>query len=226
MSRSLLLAAFLSPALLGSCVVALGGCGVQPQVVGSGLRVEERRTLEDFDRLGVGGSFVVRVRSGDAPGVLLRGDDNLLPHVRTTVREGRLTLEFEGPGSFRSERPIEVELSTPSLRAISVSGGCQLEASALEAANFALNVSGSCTGRLAGRVGKLELNISGSARLDLLELLAQEAQVQLSGSGQIDLAAEHELDVSVSGSGRVRYLGQPQVSSRISGSGSVTALAD
>lgn len=217
---------FLLPLLASSCVVSLGSCGLRSNLHGSGVRVEERRALESFERLSVAGGFHVTVRAGREPRLVLRGDDNLLPHVRTDVRGGRLVLDFDSARNIHSERPIEVEIEVPRVGAVDVSGSCRLDLDGLEGESFALEVSGSCNAGIRGRVERLGVTISGSARLDLSELAAREARVRITGSGRVDVAAAERLEVAISGSGSVRYRGQPALVSRINGSGSVLAARD
>lgn len=211
--------------LLSSCVVQLGGCG-STNVRGSGLRIAEERQVEHFDRVSISGGFRARIRSGEPHSVVIRGDDNVLEHVRTRLREGRLEVSLQNNVRLRTDEPIELEIALPSLRALAISGSCELDLDGVDTQRFELSVSGSATGRAAGRVEELAISVSGSARQDLFDLVAQEVDIRISGSARLDVHAERRLDVQVSGSGAIRYRGQPDVQSRISGSGSVRSAGE
>ncbi len=53
-------------------------------------------------------------------------------------------------------------------------------------------------------------------------LTAREAQVAVSGSGDVDVRADQRLDVDVDGSGDVRYHGDPELTREVDGSGDLS----
>jgi hypothetical protein len=228
-----------------ACVVpfALAACGLSvdwggPTVAGSGTVVTETRRVTGFDRIEIGGDFDVTVIQGSTPSLTLTGDDNLLPLVRTEVRDGSLVVEPEK--DFRSSRDIEVAISTPSLRGISSSGSWEVAVTGIRSSEFRAAVSGSSemaaegdfgvlaasvswSGEIAmeGTAETIDASVSGSGEMDLARVRARSANVRVSGSGDVRVFATEGLNASVSGSGDVVYGGSPRVSREISGSGSV-----
>src|SRR5690606_26374802 len=71
---------------------------------------------------------------------------------------------------------------------------------------------------------KILVNISGSGKADLLKVVAEQADVDISGSGNASLTIQDKLRVEISGSGKVYYNGSPDVDADISGSGKVIKL--
>ncbi|NNF18253.1 MAG: DUF2807 domain-containing protein, partial [Flavobacteriaceae bacterium] len=69
----------------------------------------------------------------------------------------------------------------------------------------------------------LEIRMSGSGDLDAFDLEADDVEVQVSGSADVEVTANKSLKANVSGSGDIRYKGNPKkVDSRKSGSGDIT----
>lgn len=229
--------------LMSTLAVLLSGCGVgsskpAPTLDGSGVVATERRQVAPFEAVSVEGDFEVLVRVAPETSLTLTGDDNLLPLVRTEVREG--TLHIGATRGVSSRRGIRVSLTTPSLQAVAVSGSSRVDARRFRAEAFRASVSGSGNlsaegetrtleialsgsgnARVTGSAERVAAALSGSGDLDLLRLSARTADVQVSGSGTAALLASDELNASVSGSGDVFYGGAPRVTSHISGSGTV-----
>ena len=67
----------------------------------------------------------------------------------------------------------------------------------------------------------IESSVSGSGDIKGFDLVADHADVEVSGAGLVELTVNKKLDVRVSGSGDVRYKGNASVSRNISGAGSV-----
>jgi hypothetical protein len=207
-----------------SALLLLGCTVIQPTHVGSGVLAEETRSLPAFERLGISAPARVTVTTGPSHQVRLAYDDNLLPHVETVVAGGELEIRLADGASYRSSKTLVVEVVTPVLSGLSIAGSAVVEAEELAGAHFDLSVAGSGKVRAGGAVDELEVSIAGSGELNLGELVAQRANVDIAGSGDVVVHALEALNVSVAGSGKVRYRGQPAVTSSMAGSGSVTAL--
>jgi hypothetical protein len=236
---ALLLVAVVAPA------AASFGCGVSVHDLGgglrgSGVRASERRSAGEFDRIEVAGPVDVDARIGGRPALSVTGDDNLLRLVRTEIRDR--TLYVDTRRSVRPRAGLRVDLATPALRAISVSGTSQAAVRGFRGGDFrasvtgsadlrgagearviALDVTGSGSASLSGRADRLLVSVSGSGDADLAGVVARAAMVRVSGSGNAAVNAGESLDAAVTGSGDVRYRGAPRVRSRVTGSGSVEA---
>jgi len=101
---------------------------------------------------------------------------------------------------------LDVEITTPELSGIDISGSGKIETRN----GFALQP-------------KLAIEISGSGNVDTMGIPAGAASVSISGSGKVRVNARNSLSVDIAGSGSVVYAGRPQVSQSIAGSGSVTS---
>jgi hypothetical protein len=216
------LAVFLSAAL--ALPTVLTGCGLR----GSGVAATETREIASFDAIGIDGGFILiaHVDPAAAQRVELRGDDNIVPEVVTTVTDGKLELTIDH-WLVRPQLDMTVEVRVPSLSAISVSGAADMRVDGLHGERFELAVSGASSSKLSGTIDHFEVESSGANTLDASELHAKVVKIGVSGAGDSEVWASEQLDANVSGAGNVRYHGEPEdVQENVSGAGSVKPASD
>lgn len=201
----------------------------------------ESRTLElaRFSGVDVSGSTKVYIRRGREQRVEVQGQANVLDHLETDVENGVWGIGFDR--CLRKHEAVEVYITVPELDEASVGGSGRIELEdvfksrtfqtsvsgsgdvllRLATAELDARISGSGTIRAAGVAEKQDVSISGSGKYRAFDLTSREAEVSISGSGEVEVNAEAELDADLSGSGRVYYTGNPDVNSSVSGSGKV-----
>jgi hypothetical protein len=137
-----------------------------------------------------------------------------VPHVTLRFR----TLDVIAlTGSVRMDVP---KLETTSLR-IAASGGSTLSIADLRATSLRVNGSGALEAKLAGRVDKEDVSISGAGSYRAEHLLANDASVSVSGVGNVVVHASNTLRANISGAGLIEYVGNPTVTEHVSGIGRV-----
>jgi Putative auto-transporter adhesin, head GIN domain len=189
-------------------------------VRGSGMAVSETRSLPPFTAVELAGSSNVTVQVGAPQSVVVHADDNLIGHVRTTVRSGALVVETTG--SFSTRAPMRVSVVVPKVQSVRLSGSGNMIVDGVVSSAVTASLPGSGTMLVAGRTEHLEASLQGSGQMNLHGLIAREVDVQLPGSGEIQVYATDSLHVDVSGSGSVMYAGNPpHVTHSVSGSGAV-----
>ena len=187
---------------------------------GSGVAASQDRALPPFTAVELAGASNVSVQVGDRQRVAVRGDDNLLGHVRTTVRSG--TLVIATTGSFSTRAPMRVYVAVPELVRVSLSGSGNVIVDGVKSSSFTATLPGSGTMLVDGHTQHLDASLPGSGEMTMHGLVAQAVEVQLSGSGEVQVYATRSLDAAVSGSGSVIYAGNPRhVTRTVTGSGAV-----
>jgi hypothetical protein len=187
----------------------------------SGAVVTQTRTVASFTSLDLTGSNNVTVIVGRPQSVVVRADSNLINHVTTDVVAG--TLVIGDTGSLTVSGPISVDVSVPSLTALSLSGSGQISVTGISTPQLTVTVSGSGLVSASGTATRLDVTIDGSGQARLSQLTARDAHAVISGSGLIQLTATRSLDAAVPGSGTIIYGGNPpQVATSVTGSGTVT----
>jgi hypothetical protein len=216
-------------------------------LVGSGVPVRETRALAGFDAVRLRGAFDAVLRQGPTA-VEVRGDDNLVPLVETSVVDagGRRVLELrlKHDGSVRPRSSLAVHVAAPAWQSVVLDGSGDVEADGIDAraleialvgsgdlrlrgvtaGSIALRLRGSGDVHLAGSARSLGVTLQGSGDVWADGLAADEVRVAIAGSGDARVHAQRSLQASVAGSGDVRYRGAPTLDVRIAGSGTVARL--
>jgi hypothetical protein len=214
------LAAAVILAAIGVAVLVHGGSS-NSGIQGSGAAVTQTRTVAAFGRLDLAGSNNVTVVVGGPQSVVVHADSNLISHVTTGVVAG--TLVIGDTGSFTTRTPMSVDVSVPSLTALTLSGDGQISVTGINVPQLTVTVSGSGLLSAAGTATRLDVTISGDGQAQLSQLTARDVHAVVSGSGLIQVTATSSLDAAVPGSGTIIYTGNPpQVTSSVTGSGTVT----
>jgi len=154
--------------------------------------------------------------------VVVHADDNLLSHVITRVELGNLVVANRS-GSFTPKTPMRVDVTVPSLTALTLTGSGVIFATGIESSRFTVALPGSGVVHASGSVAGLEATVAGSGDAQLEQLVARDVHAVVSGSGRIAVTATRILGAEVPGSGAIVYGGHPaHVTTSITGSGSVT----
>lgn len=210
----------------------------QNALVGNGQLIREMRRMPEFDGVVVGGAFDVYLYEGDCYCAEVETDENLLDHIQTTIKDGKLYIESKGWVKKSTEYRVFVTL--PRLSALSVSGAAdvvgetpfdsrRMELHASGSSDISLEisvdvltstVSGSSDVNLRGRAEEVSATVSGSGDLKASSLQAERVEVGVSGSGDAYVHARRAIRASASGSGDVYCHGNPgQTSISTSGAG-------
>jgi hypothetical protein len=193
------------------------GVGVE----GSGVPASETRDVASFAAVDLAGSNTVTIHVGGKPSVVVSADDNLLDHVTTRVDGGKLVIGTI-PGSFSTRSPMNVDVTVPSLDALTLSGSGIVSADGIDSEKLTIALPGSGVLRASGTATTLDVDHSGSGDAQLEGLTATNVHAVLGGSGRIVVTATKSLDATVSGSGAIFYRGDPeQVATNVTGSGAV-----
>jgi hypothetical protein len=227
--------------LLTAIVCAIIFCSCE-QITGSGNIITQTRHLNQFHEVKASGSIDIEVRNDADQSVKVEGDDNILPHVITDVRNGMLDVRLEHNISYRNIT-VKVYVSGPTFTRLVVSGSGSINSAgtltapqqiemhvsgsgdmkaSVDAPAVKADVSGSGTMTVLGKTRDLDCNVSGSGDLRCRDLLSENTNVSVSGSGTARVFSSVNLVAKVSGSGDILYTGNP-TSPQIhkSGSGSV-----
>lgn len=201
--------------------VLAAGCGITSfgsGIKGSGVEKTEKRSLGAFHAVTFGGFGEITVTRGPSTSVSITTDDNLLSHVKTSVKQGNLSIDMENMSPTR----LKIAIVTPNLDAFNLSGAGSVVCKDIDSKEFRLRASGAGSFVLAGKSDSVQLNLSGAGSVEAEELKANSIRAEISGAGSAELGECQQLDVSVSGAGSVTYRGNPKVVQSTSGVGSVS----
>ena len=221
------------------CIVIDGHSFRIETVTGSGTIISEKREVPIFNQIILKGSGKVILTKGENQNVRVNTDDNIMPHIQTEVKNGKLVISHER----NNLRPtvLKFHITVANLEGVSISGSGDINgndefnsdnfyadiagsgdiAIKVSANRLESNISGSGSIYLAGSTNSYNATITGSGDVDAFELRARDSSVVITGSGNCRISVSDKLRVKITGSGDVLYKGQPQISQSIMGSGKV-----
>jgi hypothetical protein len=190
-------------------------------IEGSGHRVTQTRDVDGFDAIRVECAFDVEITVGPRFRLELMHDDNLIDLIETSVHGGTLVLDCEG--EHTCDRSCEVRIEMPALTGITIDGAAQVRARGLAGESFEYDLRGAGDLEVEGTVGRVDMQLSGAGSVDARDLIAEEANVRLSGTGSVRVHANERFKGQVSGCGSIQYYGDPpHARENVSGIGSIT----
>lgn len=241
---------FALAALLGLALVAAPGCRIRfsslfplQGIKGSGNVIEETRQVEPFHAIEVHAALSVRFMPGEQTTLAIRGDDNILPLVITTVRGGVLVAELTPNKNIQTSDPIEITVTSPAVSSLSAHGASRIEATltaqpetaieahgaskiavtGIDSESLSLVASGASRIRLEGKATSADLEASGASNVNADALSVSTARVDLSGASRATLNAATAVEGNASGASAIVLTGKPgQVQVRTSGASRVS----
>jgi hypothetical protein len=206
---------------------------------GNGNIKEEQRQVGEFTGVEVGGGVHVDISIGNERRVTVTSDENLLPLIKTRVKNGVLQLDRER--EIRPTRPIKLTVVTPTLERIGASGGVTMNAQAsaskrftvegsggarinlrgVDAEQLDVELSGGVEAKIAGKARSSRLELSGGVGLDAQGLDVETAKIEASGGVDARLAVSKAITGDASGGVSVRIKGRPSIDVDTSGASAI-----
>jgi hypothetical protein len=176
--------------------------------------------------------------------VVVEADENLLPRIRTEVRDGRLVigftiawhewLTFWWSWLSLETRRVRFRLTAAAVRSVSLTGAGKVRGERLEGDRLEVTISGAgklemgglalreLSSRLsgagdvevAGSADSHEAHLSGAGSIRAARLATKRTKVAISGSGSMSASVAEELDARISGAGSITYEGSPKTVSQ------------
>lgn len=219
-----------------------------PGEAGSGDLKTENRPVTDFHAIEISYPANVVITQGSAESLKIEAEDNILPGLKTQVRNGRLEIFYkvENDKHVNPTKPVKITITVTNLDAVQfssagtltldgiktdsldfdLSGAGKVEVNNLETQSLKVNLSGTGSMDASGVADQLDVNISGAGSFNGGDLHSQTVSINISGLGSATVWADKKLDANVSGAGSVNYYGSPSVSRNISGLGGVNSRGD
>ena len=213
---------------------------VYQPVEGSGKLSSVTRTLPSFEEVVLTGKAEVFISQGDESKITIEADDNIIPVILTDVSQNSLSISTK-KGGYTTKLPLIYKITTPHLSSLKIHGASNIKSLTplnsktftlsiagsaeaditLYASQFNLNISGSGRCMAQGNAQSQQITIAGSGAFDGRELQGDNGVVKLTGSGDVMIQAQKELNILLTGSGHVTYYGNPKLKKRLTGSGTI-----
>jgi hypothetical protein len=212
---------------------------------GSGKEASDSRSISDFDSIALNIIGDITIEQGDEEGITITANDNVLPEIKTEVRNHRLVIETTHPNtSFRDTLPIRYTIRVKDLRAVSINGlgsvtaakiqtdqlnltiagKGEISVETLETPNLTVSIPGDGEILAKGTAAVQEYAIDGKGTLNMGDLQGEQVSLRINGAGTGTLWAEKSLNVVINGMGNLSYYGNASLTQKIHGMGTIKQL--
>lgn len=190
-------------------------------------KTRENRNVKSFHSLTISGSFVVHLREGVVPEVIVvaRGKEHEGIRVEQNGDELRIDAQIPDWGGVGAE----LYITANQLQYLNVQGAVQLKTSntlrsetlgidcggaseielLAECHSIHLECHGASRALLKGQSQQLNTELSGAASVDAVKLQADRATIEMSGASEARLRVVQKLQADLSGAAALKLLGKP-----------------
>ena len=175
------------------------------RIEGNNNVVYKIRDVSTFNEVVSTGNFDVIITIADSTSLIVQAEENLFPFIMTTVRGQKFYAEVKDDYQLDNNQPIKILLTTPNLEGVILTGSGIIVCDSLTT-DF------------------LSTEITGSGRIQFLNIAAKDIIADIPGSGEIFISGETDRsEFYISGSGSIQCLSliQTDCYSNISGSGNI-----
>jgi hypothetical protein len=224
-------------------VVAASGC-IGSGGTGSGNVINETPKVSGFNQVALDGIGTLIITQGNTESLTLEAEDNVIPHIKTTVKDNRLQISYDNAGTPTTTKPVKLHLTVKNISSIDISGAGKLNANNLSTDNLNLFVNGAAEGNLtninmntlvltisgagklsaSGNVDTQTITINGAGEFNAPSLLSQSTTITINGAGKGTVNANKTLNAIINGAGQVNFFGNPQITKQINGVGKINHL--
>lgn len=213
----------------------------------SDVIVTEDRPVSGFTGIDMGSFGEVIITQGDTESLTIRGSDNIVPLVKTTVQNGVLVITMENDVNItgmNSDNVLTFTIAVKDLKDLTVSGASKvtmdtlatgdmsvdmsgagnIKLGSLTADSLNVNISGVGNVEAAGEATIATIDISGAGSFQAPDLKVQTAEVNISGIGGVEIWVTDSLTGEISGGGSVKYYGNPSLDTTTTGVGKFESM--
>lgn len=223
--------------------VGLVSCDfMHDKVRGNGVIKTETRSTGNFSGVDVSGNIDVYLEQDSTRSVRIETDENLFEYIIVRTDGDRLVIGTKDHANLSGSRDIKVYVSSPVFIKLEASGACSINGESLisnpdmisidltGASNAKMEINsprlkadltGASSITLKGQSKDISIEATGASHAKCLELMTENADIDVTGASSADVFASVSLKASASGASHVRYKGNPTVSKSASGAGSV-----
>jgi len=215
------------------------------KIKGNGNMTTETRSTGDYNGIKCAGSMDYILVAGTEGNIKIEGEENLLKHIITEVKDGNLIVKVEKGKNLKPSlnKTIKVTIPFKDINKVSLAGSGDLwNTDKISANNLDVSLAGSgdivldiettsVEGSIAGsgdltlkgNTNDLTAKVAGSGDFHGFDLQANNTTVSVAGSGDAEVVSNQSIKARVAGSGDIEYKGNPdKEDTKVSGSGTIS----
>ena len=160
-------------------------------ITGSGKIITEERVVTGFHGVEMTAYGNLQISQGDAESLVIQGDDNLVRHMTTEVKNDILVIRFDDNygNIYKATEPVEFTLVVKEIDQITFSGAGKIITEDLVVETLAVSLSGAGDIEIEDlTAANLSVSLSGAGDIEVDNLTAENLSVALSGAGNFNLS--------------------------------------
>ena len=214
------------------------------KVVGNGNVTTKTINTGNYDGIKGVGSMDIHLEKGTEGNISVTTDDNLHEYLEIEVKDNMLVIKTKKNTYLKTKKGIHIKVPFNDISEVALVGSGDIDTKdtinsdelrvrvtgsgdvelALEANTVDASVTGSGDMVLTGKTDSLEISVTGSGDFKGSDLVSQNTDARVSGSGDASVVAKQSLKARVNGSGDITYSGNPEKSdTKTSGSGDISS---
>lgn len=178
--------------------------GDEKTIQGNGQIVTQVRTVSPFNGIHVSGLANVMIVKGNSDQVNISTDQNLLPYLKTTVKNNQLYIGNEKNTDLNPSHVINIIITSKTLHFsdISAAGKITLTAKNIDTPKLRAKIGGDTNMTLSGKIENGDLNLAGKSDVTLCDMSATDIHFNAAGNSRIHLCG-HASNVILKSAGKV-----------------------
>ncbi len=201
-------------------------------VKGNGKLTTKKIAISDYNSIKIDGVIDFNYEQSDAePYIEITVDENLHEYVSADIKDRELSVGFKGVKVDHYTKFV-VRTNSKWLKEVKAAGNANFMVnSPLSGDELKISANSNCLVQLkeAVKMGKVDLNVSGSANMVAAELEADKLECSITGSGTINLKKGNakEGEYSIASNGEIMAFGVavPELSCKLTGNGTMEVHA-
>lgn len=207
-------------------VLTLSGCEDIACKQGSGKMITENRSVKDFSKLDISGSYNVVIKQDSVESLVITADDNLMQYITSRVEDRRLRIKSK---NLCTNGKLTLTISLRDLSEIKTAGAVDLSSNGkITTKDIRLDMSGASkitidlnaktvntTGagltelNLTGQATAHNVQLSGAGSINAFDFVVSKYDIETSGVSHCKINVLDQLDLNSSGASDVEYRGNP-----------------
>ncbi len=216
------------------------------RLTGSGNVISQERKISNVESVSIGAGMNLFITQGSTEELRIEAEDNLISHLVTEVKNGRLSIRFNNViFGVTNKEPINIFLTIKDLKEIDASSGASITSEGISTDNLSIDLSSGAIGEIIVDVNNLDIEISSGAQIEISgntdyqevslssagnyeakDLESRTAVMDLSGGARAVINVSEKLDADVSSGASLKYIGLPQIISNISSGGELKNISE
>ena len=147
---------------------------------------KETRSVSGFTGINASSVFNITVSKGNTESLIIEADDNVMPYVRSEVRNGVLHLYIDNNKQAKNIKILKASIVMKNLDNVTLSGACKFTTNDLfTPEKFKVDCSGASGIEVNLNTGQLNLEASGASKIRIKANITGNTGLNVSGTSKI-----------------------------------------